>query len=248
MAKTKSILATLMGVLSLSFASACAPVFAASPCVDATAATLAPTTAPRVAPTQDISAVSDILGDGVYSWPVDRLPLKVYIPDGTGVPSYRSNFRQVLRECFDDWAVASGNRVAWLEVGSPQEADIVVKWRADSPERDGGNEAGLTRTYTKYNTKTKIGTIYKADMGLVTRLPYRELSDLEIKKTFLHECGHALGLAGHSHDRGDIMFAKVSPSQEPHLNTRDIDAIMAVYGAYPQRNVSASVPRNSAVN
>jgi|AGTN01.2.fsa_nt_gi Matrixin. len=244
MAKTKSILATLMGVLSFSLASTFSPVLAAGPYADANAATLAPI----AAPTQDISAVSDILGDGVYSWPVDRLPLKVYIPDGTGVASYRSDFPQVLRECFDDWAVASGNRVAWQEVGSAEEADIVVKWRSDSPARDGGNEAGLTRTYTKYNTRTKVGTIYKADMGLVTRLPYRELSDLEIKKTFLHECGHALGLAGHSHERGDIMFAKVSPSQQPFLNTRDIDAIMAVYGRYPQRNASASAPRSSTIN
>lgn len=247
MAKMKPTLTTIIGLLSLSLASTCAPAFAAAPYADAAAATLAPSVAPT-SHAQDISAVSDILGDGVYSWPVDRLPLKVYIPDGTGVPSYRSNFPQVLRECFDDWAVASGNRVAWQEVGSAQEADIVVQWRSDSPERDGGNEAGLTRTYTKYNTKTKYGTIYKADMGLVTRLPYRELSDLEIKKTFLHECGHALGLAGHSHERGDIMFAKVSPSQQPFLNSRDIDAIMVVYGRYPQHNAKASAPRASTLN
>ena len=72
-------------------------------------------------------------------------------------------------------------------------------------------------------------------MELASRLPNREMSDDEIKKTFLHEVGHAFGLAGHSQLRDDIMFARVSAGQPAHLSNRDRSTICRLYRDYPCR-------------
>ncbi len=179
---------------------------------------------------------SDVFGDGVYNWPKEMMPVKVYIKPGDEVPGYRSDYSNVLRQSFDEWVNASGGRLSWVEVSHPEKANIVCSFRPDAPQRVEGQEAGLTKTHTRYNTETHEGTIYKASMGLTTRLPEREFSDAEIRKVFLHEVGHAFGLAGHSHLRNDVMFASVNKNQMPTLSDRDRSAITKLYRRYPRLN------------
>ncbi|MBX9696167.1 MAG: matrixin family metalloprotease [Cyanobacteria bacterium] len=182
---------------------------------------------------------TDVFGDGIYNWPKEMLPVKVYIQPGDSVPGYRSNYPTILRQCFDEWIAASNGRLAWVEVNNAAQANIVCRFRAEAPERAGGEEAGLTRTHARFNTETNEGTIYKATMGLSTRLPEREFSEDEIRKVCLHEVGHAFGLAGHSRLRNDIMFASVNRNQVPTLSGRDRSAIVRLYQRYPQTNGAA---------
>jgi len=176
--------------------------------------------------------LADIATDGLYNWPREKLPIKVFIEPGEELPGYRANFPDVLRQSFDDWMRASGNRLTWVQVDQSQSADIICHWSPDAPERMDGTEAGRTKTYARFNTETNRGTIYKVTMSLATRLPDREMTDDEIKKTVLHEVGHALGLEGHSPERSDIMFARVSPSQLPYLTDRDSATIVRLYSDY----------------
>src|SRR5579883_2039522 len=162
--------------------------------------------------------VNDIRRDGLFSWTEDHFPLKVCIQPGYGVPGYRDSFAQIIANSFDQWVAASDGKLSWQQVDSPQEADIVVSWINSPTERSEGTEIGKTRTYTRYNPTTGIGTIMRADMRLLTRLPERELTDMEIKKAYLHEVGHAFGIAGHSQNPNDIMYYTVSSNHGPTLS------------------------------
>jgi len=63
-------------------------------------------------------------------------------------------------------------------------------------------------------------------------LPEREFSESEVKRAYLHEVGHAFGIAGHSSEPADIMFFAVRKNQSPHLSERDVATINHLYGGY----------------
>jgi predicted Zn-dependent protease len=171
--------------------------------------------------------------EGIYHWPAEKLPIKVYIEDGRHVPGYRANMPQVLCNGFDAWVHATNGKLGWVRVNNKSQADLVASFTDVTPELTGGTEAGRTKTFTKFDTEKNEGLIYKATMTLATRLPERELSDQEITKTFMHEAGHAFGIAGHSPNRADIMCAKVNHGQQPVLSAADKATIVRLYGNYP---------------
>lgn len=174
-----------------------------------------------------------IAGSGVFRWPEEKMPVRVFVEPGKNIPGYRSNYPAILKSCFEEWVLAAKNRLAWTEVSRKEDADIVCSFTAQAPERLDGSEAGRTKTHTRFNTVTNCGTIYRATMVLATRLVDRELGDEELRKTFLHEVGHAFGLADHSPSRTDIMFSRVSVSQKPALSAADRATIVRLYHAYP---------------
>ncbi len=185
--------------------------------------------------------------EGIYHWPAERLPIRVFMEDGRGVGGYRANYPQILSNGFDAWVRATNGKLGWLRVNNKTQADIVVSWTTSTPELEGGTEAGRTKTFTKFDTDTNEGLIYKATMALATRLPERELSDEEVTKTFMHEAGHAFGIAGHSSHRDDIMCAKVNRGQQPVLSVRDQATIVRLYGKYPQCAQANSASRTPSL-
>lgn len=188
--------------------------------------------------------LDDCSEEGIYHWPAEKLPIKVFMENGTNVPGYRANFPQILANGFDAWVTATNGRLGWVQVRDKSQADLVVSWTTSTPEHENGTEAGRTKTFTKFDTTTNHGKIYKATMALATRLPDREMSDEEVTKTFMHECGHAFGIAGHSPNRVDIMCAKVNHSQQPVLSKADVATIVRLYGSYPA--CAAVSPKNSS--
>lgn len=183
-----------------------------------------------------LDAISD---EGIYRWDQSKFPLKVYIDDNPNVPGYSRAFRTILANSFDAWSTACGYRVGWEQVSDPRQANIVCTWTDKAPELEGGTEAGRTKTYTSYNTETNTGVINRATMTLLTRLPDRELSLPEITKAYLHEVGHAFGLAGHSPNRQDVMTAAINPRQSPQLSPSDVATINRLYSGYPQVQMRA---------
>lgn len=171
----------------------------------------------------------DISNDGFYTWSQDKFPLKVYFEENLNVPGFRQSYTDLLRSCFDEWTQVSNGKLAWREVDDPRSADIKVTWSDQAVEASRGTEAGKTRNYARYNPSTNWGTIDRCEMRLLTRLPDREFSPVEMRKAYLHEVGHAFGIAGHSQNRNDIMYFSVSNHKQVHLSQADIGTLNYLY-------------------
>jgi predicted Zn-dependent protease len=177
----------------------------------------------------DRDYVNEIASEGFYTWNENSYPIKIYMRPGSGIPGYSQRDLQILKECFADWTNALGGKLSFELVDSTQEADIVVSWSDQAIETDSGTEAGKTRIFAKYNTQTNWGRIDRAEIRLLTRLPGRAFPEPEVRKAYLHEVGHALGIAGHSSDHNDIMYFAVGSRQSGALSSRDIATINYLY-------------------
>lgn len=187
--------------------------------------------------------IADVSREGTYTWEADKLPIKIFVSSGAGVPGFRPQFNSYIKTSFDRWCEASGNKLSWVEVQDPTKADITVYWTDKVFERPEGTEAGKTSALTRLNTATGKGIIYGARMQLLTKMPGREFGDEEVAKTSLHEAGHAFGLQGHSRVRGDIMYYAVSQNQEFVLTERDRATMARLYSAFPVSNGLAVGPK-----
>lgn len=180
--------------------------------------------------------LNEVSAEGWYRWPSEKLPVKVFFQPGGDVQFFRASFPDTLRSCFDEWSAASQGKLAWREVSDPKAADIVVRWSSQVQEGPGGLEGGRTKTFSQLNTETNVGIIHRAEMVLLTRLPDRELADAEVRKAYLHEVGHAFGIAGHSSSRDDIMYFAVSEMGSTNLGVRDKATINRLYFDYRPLN------------
>lgn len=217
-----------------------APAAAVAPSV------IAPVYLAREAQSQ-VDYLDEITAEGKYTWKKDRFPLKVYIKPDQTVPGFRNNMPDMVRSSFNEWTESLGGKISWAEVSSPEQADITVGWTALAEDHGRGTEGGRTRTFARINHATNLGTIDKAEMTLLTRLPYGsgELGDNEIKRAYLHEVGHAFGLTGHSSTRSDVMYYAVGPRQGASLGERDVATMKRLYDGYPE--LSSRVHRNDGV-
>lgn len=180
-----------------------------------------------------------IVSGGVFRWAPHRLPLHVFIDDGQGVSAYRPQFRQIARDSLNAWMEAAGGKLAWTEASDPQQADIVITWSDQISIRNGNLEAGRTTAAMQMNPRTGQKFMAAAEVKILTRIGPKIFNDTEIRKTTLHEVGHALGLQGHSAEPGDIMYAALSRQQVPYLQSRDSSTIQRLYGDYPQAGVAS---------
>jgi hypothetical protein len=173
------------------------------------------------------------LNGDAYQWPTDKLPLKVYIDNGDGVPAYRPSMKQILVKCFDKWAEASQGKLAWKQVNDPSQADVKCVWAAELGTVNGDVEAGKTQTEVVRRGRGEPEVIDNAKLTLLTQMRGRMMPDVEIGKTALHEVGHVWGLQGHSHSSGDIMYYAVNHSRPPYLSDRDVNTLLRLYNNYP---------------
>ncbi len=175
-----------------------------------------------------------ITAEGMYRWPLQRLPIKVYLGSGADVAGFRDSFRKMLLEALEAWIRATGNRLGYYLVGYASHADLVCDWTsnpADVSEAGTQSERGMAHIYAKGSD------IERATLKILTRPIVEEgtLSDDDFKKACLHEIGHVLGLQGHSPNNHDVMFLTVDTSTVwPVLSKRDKATIARLYADYPQ--------------
>jgi tetratricopeptide (TPR) repeat protein len=159
----------------------------------------------------------------------EQMPITVFIPNGTGVEGYRSQYLFDLAEAFTAWANATQGRVKIQFVKDPSAAVIKCKWTANPSDLQTPEEGGHAIT-----GQTPQGVIKQADVVILTRnlqQPGTALNENALKFICLHEVGHALGLAGHSTQPGDIMFfgTNADVGNAPVLSDRDKKTLLMMY-------------------
>lgn len=184
-------------------------------------------------PSSSAFATSDYLPlvteNGECRWDKADLPVRVYISDGAGTPGYRSNFRGMIVDAFNEWCRVLGNKVSWTEVSSPAGATIVVRWTADTQMKGNGAEAGQTKAMIERDKYTGDRFIRGAQISILTALFGRPFNDFDMNKICLHEVGHSLGLQGHSDNPNDIMYPSVNEAQSADLTARDTNTMVRLY-------------------
>ncbi|HEY9711892.1 MAG TPA: matrixin family metalloprotease, partial [Chroococcales cyanobacterium] len=174
----------------------------------------------------------NIVSEGSYRWPEEKIPLKVFVEDGRDVKGYKDSFRADLIKSFNSWCEASDGRLCYRIVIDRRHADIDCGWTANPTE-----VAGDGRVSERGSAKltARAGIIQNATLKILTR-PILEngiLSDDDMTKACLHEVGHVLGLQGHSTNNHDVMFYTVDTATVwPVLSRRDKRTIARLYEKY----------------
>lgn len=148
----------------------------------------------------------------LYHW--NALPAQVYFVPGDYVTADRK--AQALAG-FDWWALATGQPALYQETAQQSAASIVVQFEAR-----GQTGYGAITEY-HFNSKQQM-----QDATITFNMTY--LTDTaSIVPVAAHEFGHALGIAGHSNDHGDVMSSSPEVYTRTQLSTRDINTMQTAY-------------------
>ena len=191
---------------------------------------LANGTIPRYTP-PDASSRDNYLGElagHLTRWPDSKLPIKVYITPGKGVPGFLPQYTQILEESFATWQQGAQDKLSFISVKDPNQADLICSWTNDSNSFSNKAEAGETVVFTNSQGIVK-GTIKILTVAQMAELP---LTNNRIRQICLHEIGHALGFGGHTRDPQDMMFFSTRVTdQDRTLSPRDAASIKLLYSS-----------------
>jgi tetratricopeptide (TPR) repeat protein len=187
-----------------------------------TASALGAMTAKTVAKTNnDTNYLASAISQGkVVHWNPAKMPLKVFIKDGSTISDWRPEMVGLVREAMGSWQTATRNKVRFITSPNQAQADIVVGWtHAMAHDRVGENPfEAIGNTITRSDVTVAIHTADGRPM------PWTGL-----KQTVLHEMGHAIGIQGHSPFPQDIMYWQVNAQQGQGLTSRDIQTVSMLY-------------------
>jgi len=183
-------------------------------------------TAPAASPNADNYLAE--LNNHLNHWPASKMPVRVYIKPGDGLPGYTPTYMNILQESFAAWQEASQGMVAFRMVPEAKDADLVCSFISEPSSLSNSAEAGETNLFLNKEGLVK-GTIKLLTVPLVPELP---LTDNRKRWLCLHEVGHALGFGGHTSNPGDIMFYSTLVTESfPHLSPRDARSVRGLYSA-----------------
>ncbi|MDR3613798.1 MAG: matrixin family metalloprotease [Candidatus Obscuribacterales bacterium] len=159
-------------------------------------------------------------------WQSDKMPIKIYIAPGDGVPGYRPAFERIVKAAMIDWIKASNNSIGCAYQNSPTGADINIRFSNDPAQLSNRAEAGEA----KYVGRAPA--LMHVDVVLLTTVanPEDKVTDNAFSWLAHHELGHALGLVGHSPNTSDVMCFLESQLDRPaQLTERDAKTIQLLY-------------------
>jgi len=181
--------------------------------------------------------LTEVTRSGIRRWPDSRIPLKIFIESGRGVPGFRPSLESTLKQCFLDWATASNGRLNFLFLTEATSADITCAFTNDRKRLRNPAEGAEALTYDDHHGNLVKARIILMTMSLNTDKPR---SDNQMRLIGLHEIGHALGLGGHSTIPGDVMFYS-SSFADTHRSPseRDRNTLTRLYSLPPGTGIAA---------
>ena len=177
------------------------------------------------------------------------MPLRVHLPPPPeDLYDDPEGSREVVREAILAWTDVAGPGVPRFQfVEDADDADIPVVWAAEPDgswiPREGGGHYIASCLYdweTVSNGRLGIRAILVMTQWRDGHITYLRL----LYQTLLHEMGHALGIAGHSPDPGDIMFPAIQFLRKPVLSPRDRNTLQLLYAAPIGTPVGGAVHEN----
>lgn len=148
----------------------------------------------------------------------------VYISTADYLPDWKPWNVQIVKDALTEWQHALDNRLIFIFLNDPSQADVVVNWwNTATPEVEKG-ASGLNsyQTWGKYLAKNDVFISLHSRTG--------EAWDSNVLyATALHELGHMIGIREHSNNPADIMYP--STTQQIHLSQRDINTMKMIYAA-----------------
>jgi hypothetical protein len=158
-------------------------------------------------------------------WPSDAMPLRVHLPPPPpGLFGDPQAVLEAVRGGFSAWTDAAAPGVPRFSfVDQPANAQIRVAWAA-KPSGD------WSVAFCSYRIDP-VARRFGVEQILVTgRWQDGRLADpRDVRRVMLHEVGHALGLAGHSPDPGDAMFADATKRRGEGISARDRGTLRELY-------------------
>lgn len=171
---------------------------------------------------------AEISRRGIWLWPKDRLPVKVYIERAKPSNGASAQYISILRDAFRDWAAGSHGLLDFSFVEAANKADIVCSWSKDKSKFENSSEAASSRVWAK-NEMLDKGEI---EILTVSANDSSPITENQARATSLHEVGHIIGLTGHSADPQDVMYISASLKDTwTKLSSRDINTIVRLYSS-----------------
>lgn len=150
----------------------------------------------------------------------------VYISTAEHLPDWKPWNVQIVKDAFAEWQRALDNRLIFVFLNEPSQADVVVQWWNTSTPQVEKGASGLNsyQTWGKYIAKNDVFISLHHDTGEA-----RDSSMLYA--TALHELGHMIGIREHSDNPNDMMYFRTT--DRLHLSQRDINTMKMIYAAKP---------------
>lgn len=158
--------------------------------------------------------------------------IKVYIEQDLKYQAKSSSNYGIITQSFNEWSDATKGKITFSFVKEKSQANLTFKL-TDSPLTN-LSSTKLPEKYKRGNADIQIRgkAITHASISVSSQSPIDQalVTDDELKKSCLHEIGHALGLSGHSPNNHDVMFAIPDSSTVwPVLSKRDKATINKLY-------------------
>ena len=133
--------------------------------------------------------------------------------------------KALMKEAFAKWTQATGGKIVFKYVNSPNDAQIVVNFVKDASKTSKMERAAGVTYHQSIGDRMLSARIEIAD-NAPNGAAFRKEA---LYKIMVHEIGHSIGMFDHSQDPMSIMYyAKGSRNQS--LTSADLKFLAKIYG------------------
>ena len=178
------------------------------------------------------------IGQKVRHWTHPEEPIAIFISDGSSMPGWSPQNRELVFQAYSEWQEAMEDRVHFVFVTDPQQADTIVSWMERPRPTEQSSEVNGKQELRHGECQTEVleNKWMKDDIVIaLNNTDGKVFSANATRNTLLHEIAHSLGLiGGHSANPSDILFPndRYEDGRQKHLTQRDVNTMRKLY-SYP---------------